>query len=181
MFFCQSRGRDASNEGGRRTFAASAQRSGRDIQSELAEWTAPASEQTDNRKVSHVFSVMARYTQGPSSHPTLKFATNVLLCPLAEPLPTRAVLVGRSLDPVTHKPPAPPANSVLMHPKSRTNLFALKPLGAEQDHPASVRKRPCRLMSWNLCLKEDAPLVAQDNFVRQTPHHRIISRHTSFQ
>jgi hypothetical protein len=89
--------------------------------------------------------------------------------------PTRAVFVGQSLDPIPYKPPAPLADSVLMHPEPRTNLLTLKTFRTEQDHPTPVRKRPCRFVSPNLCLEEGALLVAQNNFVCQTPHHRIIS------
>jgi len=40
-------------------------------------------------------------------------------------------VIGQTLDPVLHKPPAPLANSVLMHPEPRTNLLALKPFRAK--------------------------------------------------
>ena len=45
--------------------------------------------------------------------------------------PTGAVFVGQTLDPVLYKSSAPLANSVLMHPETRTNLLALKPFRAD--------------------------------------------------
>ena len=93
--------------------------------------------------------------------------------------PTGPVFVGQTLDPLLHKPPAPFANSVLMHTEPRTSLLALKPFRAEQDHPAPVRERPRRLVSPNLCFEEGPFLLTQNDLVCQTPHHRIISRYTS--
>ena len=92
---------------------------------------------------------------------------------------TGAVLVGQAFDAILHEPTPPLAHRVFMHAKARRHLLARQPLGAEQHHPASIRKRSRRLVSPYLSFQKGSLLGTQHHFIRNPTCHRIVSeKHT---
>ncbi len=87
---------------------------------------------------------------------------------------TGAVFVGETFNPASHKTSAPFADCVFMHPKPGRHFLARQSIGAQQDHPASVRQRTCRFVTPNLTLEKTALIFAQNHCIRQTSHHRNI-------
>jgi hypothetical protein len=55
------------------------------------------------------------------------------------PGPTRTILVSQPFDAILHKPAAPFADGVFINSEAFGYFLALKPLGAQQDHSASIR------------------------------------------
>ena len=59
--------------------------------------------------------------------------------------------------------------------RSDRHLLARQSFGAEQDHPASIRKRSCRLVSPYLSFQKRSLFATQRDFIRNPTCHRIIS------
>ena len=92
------------------------------------------------------------------------------------PIPCPAdgpILVGQPLDPVLYEPPAPLADSVLVHSEPRADLLALKPLCTEEDHPAPVRQRARRLVTPHLEVRESRAPRCSEPPRRHSAYHRI--------
>ena len=92
-----------------------------------------------------------------------------------------AVFVGQPLDAVTHKRPAPLAHRVSIHAPPRGDLVARQAFGAEQDHPAAVRKRPRCLVPPHRCIKKATLITAQHHRIRNPASHRITSQVNHYQ
>jgi hypothetical protein len=89
--------------------------------------------------------------------------------------PTCAIFVGQPVNAILHKPAAPLANRVLVDAKAFGNIFALQALRAQQNHPASIRQRPRRLVPTHLRFKKIPILVAQSDKVRLPADHQSHS------
>jgi hypothetical protein len=60
---------------------------------------------------------------------------------------------------------------MLVNPEAFGNLLALQAIGAQQDHPASVRQRTRRPVPPDLSFEKASLLLAQHDQIRLSPRH----------
>ncbi len=78
------------------------------------------------------------------------------------PRPSRAGLVQQAINAIGDETPAPLADSMFMDAQFRRHGLARQPLGAAQDHAATLRKRTPNPMTPYLALKIGPFIVAQN-------------------
>src|ERR1044072_1301683 len=86
----------------------------------------------------------------------------------------RTIFVGQPFNAILHEPPPPFADRVLMDTKALGNFLALKPIRAQQDHPATIRQRTRRLMAADLGFEKGPILDAQYHQIRLPACHREL-------